>query len=93
MRIGSISAYGNVKIEFTSTISLPDTSEFIEINELRDHELLNIKMLSGGEDGGFDENLTSWNILSVSSTLISVDLEFQKPLEVSMDDQPDMIAI
>ena len=49
-------------------------------------------MLSGDEEA-VDENLISWSISEVTSKLIKLNLEFQKPLEVSQGDSPDTLVI
>ena len=38
-----------------------------------------------------DENLLSWEIVSVSSTLIEIDLEFENPVQVSQGDNNDRL--
>lgn len=49
-------------------------------------------MLSG-ESESIDENLQSWQVVSISPTLIKVELEFKDPLQVSQGDTPDQVVI
>ena len=72
MRIGDISANSRVEIEFTNPMKFPSTYDFIMLN--KDFELLNIRMLSGSEEGSFSTNLGSWEVYSVSSTLVIIKL-------------------
>ena len=46
-------------------------------------------MISGKDEGVIDDNLTSWEISQVSAMLISIELEFDRPFDVSSGDQPD----
>ena len=39
------------------------------------------------------ENLLSWTVVSVSSKLIEIDLEFDQPLNVSQGDSRDQLLI
>ena len=45
--------------------------------------MIEILMIKGDEDDEVDENLTNWEIASVSQKLIEIDLEFSNPLGVS----------
>ena len=92
IRLGTISANRNMKIEFTGAMSFPEKEEFIQQNAEQALKLLNIFMLSG-DDEVIDDNLTSWKIKSVTAMQISVDLEFKSPLLVSQGDMPDQIVI
>ena len=81
-----------VEIEFTNSMFLPEYEEFNKVNSEQNYRLLNVFMLNGDEQA-IDENLTSWTVKSVTSKRISIQLEFQSPLQVSQGDQPDQIAI
>ena len=48
--------------------------------------LIDIVMFKGEEEE-LDQNLGSWEIVSVSDTLIEIDLHFEEPLQVSQGDQ------
>ena len=50
-------------------------------------------MMLNGDSLEIDENLISWSIETVTSTLISLNLEFKSPLKVSQGDQPDQIVV
>ena len=69
----------------------PDISNFIELND--DSKLIDVRMLSGSEEGGISTNLVSWKILSIDPTLINIELKFEQPLAVSQDEEPDKIFI
>ena len=58
----------------------------------KDKELLNVAMISG-DDESIDTNLLSWKISSVTSRLITLELEFSAPLAVSSGEYPDQLAI
>ena len=45
------------------------------------------------DEESIDENLKSWKIVSVSPTLIEIDLVFEKPLQVSQGDGYDKFII
>ena len=47
-------------------------------------------MIKGDEDVK-DDNLRSWKIISVSPTLIEIDLEFENPVQVSQGDNNDRL--
>ena len=78
MRFGKISSNGSVQVEFTNPMKFPSTSDFIELNQ--DLKLLDVRMLSGSETGDFSANLIFWKIDSVSPSLISIELEFERPI-------------
>ena len=46
-----------------------------------------------GETEEVDDNLIGWQIVSISSTNIDIDLEFEEPLEVSQADNPDKLLV
>ena len=92
IRVGSISANRRVIIEFTNAMEFPDTAKFIEENKKSGNKLLDLMMLSGDNEA-IDPNLLSWVIVSVTSTTITVDLEFLTPLTVSQGDVPDKLIV
>ena len=47
LRLSKISTNRKAVIEFTNEMSLPDTAEFIKLNEASDLRLLDVKMISG----------------------------------------------
>ena len=73
-------------------MDFPDLDEFNEENKMKNNKLLDIMMLSGDKEE-FDGNLLSWKLVSISPTLMEVDLEFYKPLEVSQGDIADKIVV
>ena len=48
-------------------MELPDTESFIKANNESSNKLLDVMMLSGDNEE-VDDNLTSWDITSVTST-------------------------
>ena len=70
MRIGSISANRSVSIEFTNKMNFPSTTDFIRLN--KDNDLIDVKMLSGTEEGAINKNLLSWKIIQVTPSSISI---------------------
>ena len=46
-----------------------------------------------GEEEKVDANLKSWEIVSVSSKLIEIDLTFVKPLQVSAGSESDKLIV
>ena len=41
----------------------------------------------------FDDNLTGWTVTNVTSRLITVKLEFRRPLLISQADRHDLIVV
>ena len=72
-------------------MQFPSTSDFVKQNS--EFKLLDVMMLSGSEDGKIDTNLVSWVISSVEQTYLVIELEFERPLEVSQGEKPDQIVI
>ena len=54
--------------------------------------LIDIVMFKGEEEE-LDQNLGSWEIVSVSDTLIEIDLHFEEPLQVSQGDQYEQLIV
>ena len=50
-------------------------------------------MMISGDTEEVDDNLTGWQLFSISSTKIEIDLEFEEPLEVSQGDSPDKLLL
>ena len=73
-------------------MDFPSTREFVLDNEKSNNKLLNVMMLSG-EDEAIDPNLLSWTINTVSSQLIEIKLEFERPLEISQGDEPEKLVV
>ena len=92
VRLGRISGNGGVKLEFTNSMQLPDKEEFIELNDSTNSHLVDIRMLKG-DSNEQNENLEGWQIVSVSSELIEIDLNFVKPLEVSQGEAKDRLIV
>ena len=69
MRLGEISTYRSVTIEFTNQMNFPDTPEFIKQNEESKLSILNVMMISGDNES-VDLNLSSWTITKVTSKMI-----------------------
>ena len=82
MRLGRISGIGRVRLEFTVPMRFPDLQTLIDLNKSSNNKLIDLIVLKGDYDEP-DENLKSWEIISVSSQLIEIDMEFEKPLYVS----------
>ena len=55
-------------------------------------KLTDLVVYKGDEDIE-DENLKSWEIVSVNPTLIEIDLTFYKPLYVSQDYERDRLIV
>ena len=53
----------------------PSKEEFTELNKLSKNKLIDLYVLNGDEET-IDENLKGWDIVSVSSTWIEIDLIF-----------------
>ena len=84
----------------------PSFEEFVEMNKrsftnsaLRQlspdsdtTKLIDLVMYRGDEDVE-DENLASWEIVSVSPTLIEIDLTFHKSLYVSQGYESDRLIV
>ena len=73
-------------------MNFPNITDFVEQNDAKEKELLNVAMISGDDDS-IDTNLVSWKISSVTSRLITLELEFSAPLAVSSGEYPDQLAI
>lgn len=63
-------------------MDFPSKSEFVDLNRRSDNALIDVAMINGDTEE-IDENLTSWEIVSVSPQLIEIDITFAKPLGVS----------
>ena len=75
-------------------MSFPSTQEFIELNKLSKNNLIDLYVLKGDEEEVTrDPNLKSWEIVSVSSTWIEIDLIFHEPLLVSQGSEYDKLVI
>ena len=92
VRLGKITSSGRVRIEFTNSMSFPSKEEFIELNKKLGNKLLDLVMMKGEEEEE-DENLRSWQIISVDPKLIEVDLEFEKPIYVSQGEVADKLIV
>lgn len=64
------------------------------INENRDDisRLLDFVLISG-EDRKVDNNLIGWSLVEVGPRLIVVDLEFERPHEISVDGVIDFLVV
>ena len=64
------------------------------INENRDDvsRLLDFVLISG-EDKRVDNNLIGWSLVEVGPRLIVVDLEFERPHEISVDGAIDFLLV
>ena len=84
MRVGRIDSNGLVRLEFTNPMSFPSTDEFIALNKESGNKLIDLMVISSDEDDAEkvepSPNLSSWEIVSVSSSLIEIKLTFEKPL-------------
>ena len=56
-------------------MNFPNIIDFIEQNDAKEKELLNVAIISGDDDS-IGTNLVSWKISSVTSRLITLELEF-----------------
>ena len=92
VRLGKITEFREVMIDFTNPINLPSLKNFITRNEEANHELLNVMMLSGDSEE-IDENLIAWKITAVEPKQIRVELEFQSAIKVSQGEMPDKIVV
>ena len=57
------------------------------------YDYLEIVMLRQESSETVSGNLTSWKVSSANSTLIMIDLEFDEPLYVSQNYQPDKLLV
>ena len=73
-------------------MNFPSQDEFIELNKQSEDKLIEIFVLKGDEEIQ-DDNFESWEIVSVGSNLIEIDLFFVKPLYVSSGDQYDKLLV
>ena len=92
MRLGRISGIGRVRLEFTVSMRFPDQQTLINLNKSSNNKLIDLIVLKGDSDE-LDENLKSWEIISVSSQLIEIDLEFEEPLYVSQGYNRDRLVV
>lgn len=70
----------------------PDLQTLIDLNKSSNNKLIDLIVLKGDYDEP-DENLKSWEIISVSSQLIEIDMEFEKPLYVSQGFKRDRLVV
>lgn len=70
----------------------PDQQTLINLNKSSNNKLIDLIVLKGDSDE-LDENLKSWEIISVSSQLIEIDLEFEEPLYVSQGYNRDRLVV
>ena len=66
----------------TNKFGLLDTRYLSQQQESRNQSLLQVKVLST-DNVTFSENFVSWHVSNVTSRLITINLEFLKPLQVS----------
>ena len=92
VRLGRISSSGRVKLEFTNSMSFPSLEDLIELNKQSKNKLIELFMLKGDEET-IDTNLKGWDIVSVSSKLIEIDLTFDQPLQVSQGSESDKLIV
>ena len=50
-------------------------------------------MVIEGEDEKFSENLTNWNITSLTKTELRIALNFAEPILVSQGDEKDSLLV
>ena len=81
-----ISNNGRVELKFTNKMSFPTKRNFVQLNSETNNSLIDLAILKGEEEVP-DDFLTSWEIVSVSATLIEIDLHFKDPLLVSQGDE------
>ena len=78
-------------------MSFPSTDEFIALNKESGNKLIDLMVISSDEDDAEkvepSPNLSSWEIVSVSSSLIEIKLTFEKPLEVSQGTERDKLVV
>ena len=70
----------------------PDLQTLIDLNKSSNNKLIDLIVLKGDYDE-LDENLKSWEIISVSSQLIEIDLVFEEPLYVSQGYKRDRLVV
>ena len=92
LRLGKISSDGRIRLEFPNSISFPSKEEFVDINHKSNNELIDLVVYKGDEEL-LNDNLIGWEIVSVSSKLIEIDLNFEKPLLVSHGEAYDKLII
>ena len=73
-------------------MNLPKTEDFIALNKSSGYRMIDLVMYKGDEDVE-DDNLLSWEITTVSPTLIEIDLTFERPQDVSQGDAYDRLLI
>ena len=70
----------------------PDLQTLIDLNKSSNNKHIDLIVLKGDYDEP-DENLKSWEIISVSSQLIEIDLVFEEPLYVSQGYKRDRLVV
>ena len=109
IRVGNISSSGRVSLEFTNKMSFPPFDQFVSLGTLSESKVSNENrmmkaedddevnlieiVMFRGEEEELDQNLGSWEIVSVSDTLIEIDLHFEEPLQVSQGDQYEQLIV
>ena len=73
-------------------MKFPDTDTFNKANVESKNKLLDVMMLSGDNEM-IDDNLKDWKLISVTSSEITVDVEYENPLLVSQGDIPDILVV
>ena len=103
MRIKKITGEGVVHIIFTNAMEFPDnlkdmindqtTKQENQLRNLAEEEILfNLLMVSESEEEAVD-NMIGWEVTSVTSTSMDVQMNFKKPIEVSQGDEADFIIV
>ena len=114
-RIKKFSNFGNLKIDFTSTIDMKeDADERVGTAKVRQRRKLEVAqketdtgivevVMVSAEHDGYDEEvdlpesrltkLESWKIVKVDQSGIEIEFEFDQPLTVSHEDDPDYVFV
>ena len=64
VRLGKITEFREVMIDFTNPMNFPTLTDFVNSNEEANHDLLNVMMLSGDSEE-IDDNLIAWKTIAV----------------------------
>ena len=75
MRLRKITSNRILELEYTNELDFPSLEDFNEENSDSDNKLLDVTMISGN-DYDFDDNLLSWKLVELTSTLMKIRLEF-----------------
>ena len=95
MRITRINSTGRVSLFFNKTMNFTtELANLIEESKNTALELLELTIIPGDAEIIDKAHLAfTWSVVSITSTMIEIKLDFEKPFEVSQRPQSDVLLV